>query len=58
MTRRLVNRFGTAGELGGELFSNIIDGLNSVQKVKMDRRWEFAEMNPGTEGDRPAADQK
>ncbi len=49
MARRLVNRFGKARELDTELLSDIIDGLNSIQKVKMDDRWEFAKIYPRME---------
>ena len=48
MTRRPVNRFERVGKLGDESFFNIIDGLNSVQKMKTEGQWEFAKMNPWT----------
>lgn len=49
ITMRLVNQFEKIEELDDESFSDIIDELNSVQKVKINDKWEFAKMNPKTE---------
>lgn len=49
MTMRLVDRFGKIEELADESFCDIIDDLNSVQKIKVKDRWEFVKMNPRTE---------
>ena len=49
--RRLVNRFEKVGKLDGELFSDILDGLNSVQKVKMNERPVGIRKNESADGE-------
>lgn len=49
ITMRLVNQFEKVEELDDESFSDIIDDLNSVQKIKINNQWEFAKMNPRIE---------
>ena len=49
ITMRLVNRFSKTEKLDGEPFGDILDDLNSVQKIKVKDEWEYAKMNPRME---------
>ena len=49
ITMRLVNRFSKTEKLDGESFGDILDDLNSVQKIKVKDEWEYAKMNPRME---------
>ena len=49
ITMRLVNRLSKTEKLDGESFGDILDDLNSVQKIKVKDEWEYAKMNPRME---------